>query len=299
MRLNTEVAKQSDHVCTITFDFQQNLPLPHLPIGDIFYMQQLWVYVFGVHSCGDNEVSMYCWPENTATRGSDEVISCLDDILSTLPEDVNTLCLHSDGCSGQNKNANVLRYLFTLVATGRFRSIRHTFPVTGHSFLPNDRDFGRTELKKSKNKRVYTTQQWMDKPFKPVDCSQSMFLDYDRHFSEIFKKAPKDVMKKSLEIRKARILEYSNTHAAEVWVKYTMSEEEKWRKFSILKRGAMPSLPVATKSTKYSSSVPVKPTKAADLKMLATKYVPDEFQAFYTSVLYADDVTSDTDVSVN
>ena len=139
-------------------------------------MQQLWLYVFGVHSCGDNQVSMYCWPESTAKRGSNEVISCLHHFLSALPRSVTNLYLYSDGCSGQNKNANVMQYLFTLVSMGRFRCIQHSFPVTGHSFLPNDRDFGCTELWKRKNERVYTPKQWMDiieiarvhKPFKTV-----------------------------------------------------------------------------------------------------------------------------------
>ena len=66
LRLNTDTAKQRDHIQMISFDFQQNLLLPHLPVGDLFYMQQLWVYVFGVYSCGDNTVMMYCWPETVA-----------------------------------------------------------------------------------------------------------------------------------------------------------------------------------------------------------------------------------------
>ena len=32
---NTEVAKRNNHVLTLTLDFQQNLPLPHLPVGDL------------------------------------------------------------------------------------------------------------------------------------------------------------------------------------------------------------------------------------------------------------------------
>ena len=91
---------------------------------------------------------MYCWPEVVAKRGSDEVISCLDHFLSQVPASVTTLSLHSDGHPGQNKNSNVMHYLFTLVSTGRFSKITHIFPVRGHSFLPNDRDFGRTEMKK-------------------------------------------------------------------------------------------------------------------------------------------------------
>ena len=52
---------------------------------------------------------------------------------------------------------------FSLVAEGNFKYIRHTFPVRGHSYLPNDRDFGRTEVSKRKNERVYTPEQWMSK----------------------------------------------------------------------------------------------------------------------------------------
>ena len=82
-----------------------------------------------IQSCGDNDVVMYCWPEIVGKRGSDEVISCLHDYLSKLPPGVMTLRLYSDGCGGRNKNINVLRYLFTLVAVGKFKHIRHTFPV--------------------------------------------------------------------------------------------------------------------------------------------------------------------------
>lgn len=69
IRLDMEMAKKNARICTMNFDFQQNLPLPHLPVGNLFYMQQLWVHVFGIHNCGD-DVTMYCWPETVAKRGS-------------------------------------------------------------------------------------------------------------------------------------------------------------------------------------------------------------------------------------
>jgi hypothetical protein len=48
LRTNTHLAKLNTHIATVTFDFQQNLPLPHIPVGEVFYMDQLWLYVFGV-----------------------------------------------------------------------------------------------------------------------------------------------------------------------------------------------------------------------------------------------------------
>ena len=152
LRSDTRLAKDSDHVACITFDFEQNFPLPSIPVGEVFYMHQLWLYVFGIHNCGSNDVHMYCWPETVAGRGSDEVVSCLLHYLNTLPENITTLNLYSDGCGGQNKNSNVMRFLFSLVQPGRFHEIQHHFPVRGHSFLPNDRDFGCTEARKRKTR---------------------------------------------------------------------------------------------------------------------------------------------------
>ena len=69
LRSDTRLAKESDHFACITFVFEQNFPLPSIPVGEVFYMHQLWLYVFGIHNCGSNDVRMYCWPETIAGRG--------------------------------------------------------------------------------------------------------------------------------------------------------------------------------------------------------------------------------------
>ena len=93
-----------------------------------------------MHECGSNRAVMYSWPEFIAGKGSNEVVSCLDNFFCSLPEEVTSLYLYSDGCPGQNKNLTVMQYLFTLVYTSRYKLIQHHFPVHGHSFLPNDKD---------------------------------------------------------------------------------------------------------------------------------------------------------------
>ena len=52
VRSDTRLTKQSKQIATISFDFEQNLPLQSLPVGEVFYMDQLWLYVLGVHNCG-------------------------------------------------------------------------------------------------------------------------------------------------------------------------------------------------------------------------------------------------------
>ena len=70
--------RTKDAVDMLTFDFQQNLPMPNLTHSDMFYSRQLWTYNFGVHDCVANRGYMFMWPETTAKRGS----SCLDTFLA-------------------------------------------------------------------------------------------------------------------------------------------------------------------------------------------------------------------------
>lgn len=93
------MAKENDNIACVSFNFEQNLPLPHIPTNDIFYLRQLWLYIFGVHDCGGNIGTMYAWPESVAHRGANEVVSCLDHYFKSL-EGIDTLMLFSDSCGG-------------------------------------------------------------------------------------------------------------------------------------------------------------------------------------------------------
>ena len=45
----TALSKRDPNIEVISFDFQQNLPLPVSPSGDVFYKIQLWTYNFCIH----------------------------------------------------------------------------------------------------------------------------------------------------------------------------------------------------------------------------------------------------------
>lgn len=89
----------------LCFDYQQNLPLPHVPAGDVFYKRQLWVYKFCMYSGKTGKSYFYMYDEVTAKKGKNEVISFLNHFFSTiLDRQVDTVYLFSDNCSTQNKN---------------------------------------------------------------------------------------------------------------------------------------------------------------------------------------------------
>ena len=47
-----------------------------------------------------------------------------------------------------------------IIQSTSIKVIDHKFMVSGHSYLPNDSDFGITEHKKVKAMEIYTPEQW-------------------------------------------------------------------------------------------------------------------------------------------
>lgn len=43
-------SKTDKEIELLSFDFQQNMTLPHIPCGDVFYKRQIWVYNFCIYS---------------------------------------------------------------------------------------------------------------------------------------------------------------------------------------------------------------------------------------------------------
>lgn len=62
-------AKANDEVEVISFDFQQNMALPVLPSGDVFYKRQLRVYNFTICSNKTGKSYCYMYDETTGKKG--------------------------------------------------------------------------------------------------------------------------------------------------------------------------------------------------------------------------------------
>ena len=114
-----------------------------IPTGIVFYMRQLWTYNLGGHNCSDESATMMMWPENMASRGADEIASCLLRYFQlNREEEKRHLIAYSDSCGGQNKNSTIVSLWLYLILIGRFDCIEHKFLLSGHTYLPVDPDFG-------------------------------------------------------------------------------------------------------------------------------------------------------------
>ena len=77
LKEDSALAKSNSDVLTITLDLQQSLPTPVLSTNVVFYKRQLWTYNLGIHNCGAETGHMHVWHEGVASRGSQEIASCI------------------------------------------------------------------------------------------------------------------------------------------------------------------------------------------------------------------------------
>ena len=70
-----------------------------------------------------------------AAKGPNDVISCLDHYVTSLPKEIDKLHLFADNCFSQNKNRYLIAYLRCLVNTPRshMNEVHLRFPIPGHS----------------------------------------------------------------------------------------------------------------------------------------------------------------------
>ncbi|GFN90271.1 organic cation transporter protein [Plakobranchus ocellatus] len=99
-------ALENNTHASAVFDVEVMLTNPKTVYGDAHYMCKLDTHNFTMYNCeSKKEVFRYLWPEYVASRGSNEVASCMFDYLSIMAErKVDKFSLLSDSCAEQHKN---------------------------------------------------------------------------------------------------------------------------------------------------------------------------------------------------
>lgn len=144
---SSQLPTSDESMCSM--DLQQVLSLPSLTHSQMFYSRQLSCYNLCVHVGDNNTGLMFLWHEGMSGRGGNEIASCVLKALSR-PEFTRKrkLTVWSDNCIGQNKNKMMVFLWIYLTITGKYDEINQKFLVSGHSFLPCDRDFAQIEKRK-------------------------------------------------------------------------------------------------------------------------------------------------------
>ena len=137
-----------------SFDFAQQVHYPSDPLqpGPIYFLTPRKCGIFCVCCEGVPQQVNYLIDEGMATsKGSDAVISYLHHFLGTYGLGEESVTLHCDNCSGQNKNRYMLFYFIWRTMRGLHRNINLNSMVVGHTKFAPDWCFG---LLKQKYRRT-------------------------------------------------------------------------------------------------------------------------------------------------
>lgn len=161
MNDDKELSKTDESLYVCSVDMQKALPFPILTVSDAYYKRNMYSYNVGVHEFKNETAYCYVWDETRASRGSQEISSCLKKHFDTCCRGKKHIIIYSDTCGGQNRNINVALSLMKYVESpeNSVEVIEQKFLVSGHSFLPNDRDFGAIEVA-AKKKQIFVPNDW-------------------------------------------------------------------------------------------------------------------------------------------
>lgn len=241
---------------------------------------------------------MYVWNESVASRGAQEIGSCLIKHFNVyIPNDTRRIILMSDSCSGQNRNIKmslILKHFLANWDHHELKTIEQHFYIPGYSYNSCDRSFGAIELQKRRTEDIFLPQHWINiikqakkkEPiFVVVEMTKEDFLS-SKTLKESIVNRKKGISGKKInwfQFQKI-IYEQENPFLLKV-VDY--GSENYVKTISIQKRGAIYNFQRQKLKFLFPNGRLISKEKYDDLQKLI-KNIPKQFHAFYSSLKYDD-----------
>lgn len=298
------VRDDSNNAEMFTFDLQRALELPSISTNEAFYRRQLWVYNLGIYDEKRDKAYMYIWNESIASRGAQEVTSCLlKHFQNFVPSETKLIILNSDSCGGQNRNIKttlMLKKCMDAWPHSALTSIEQRFFLSGHSYNSCDRCFGVIEKQKKRTEQILIPQHWInliaqakknEPKFTVVRMEREDFFSSKNLESAITnrKKAKNGEKVNWFTIQK--IINYRSNPFDMTFEKYSEPPLPPVH-ISIRKRGQQGKSTNSFSRLKlhslYTKSRPIKREKYKDLMKLL-EYISEEFWPFYQKLECCDD----------
>lgn len=102
----------------LTMDLQQLLLCPKSFSSAVYYKRKLAVHNFTMFDLASKEGYCYVWHEGEGGLESDEFASLIVAHLRTLPDTFESVILWSDGCTYQNRNAQLSSAIMSFMQSG-------------------------------------------------------------------------------------------------------------------------------------------------------------------------------------
>lgn len=295
----------------LVFDLEKVLETPKLASNRVYFSRQLSTYNLCIHDETQNRTYMYLWHEGIASKGPQEVASCLIyHMHNFIPSECKHLFLFSDSTGAQNRNIKVSAMLsHTLEKSQNLMSITQHFYRSGHSYNVCDRKFAIIEKKRKKVDTIYVPSEWKTlienakesaPKFHVVEMKSKDFFSCDQLMGQFCTNRKKTVDKSEINWFTFRKIAYKKGHPmnlffetyADVWAKYDERYEfkpDKTKLLSVAKKGIQSDefirfeLPIL-----YPDGRAIATNKKMDLLNLLD-LIPAEHRSFYTNLNNTDE----------
>lgn len=221
-----------------------------------------------------------------------------------LEENITSLYLWSDSCGGQNRNIKLCLLLkHILNQSPTLQCICMKFLVSGHSFLPNDSDFGDIEKALKYQQRLYTPQDYINvmkiarkkNPFIIHKMTKEDFIS-----SEVLEKnivnRKKDTIGGKINWLNVREIKLDKNSPYSIFFKFSYDEavyvevdikpKQKGKQREVFNLNNLPLL--------YSNGKPVSAPKLNDIRSIMN-LIPEADQGFYAPLVSSEEVVDDID----
>jgi len=188
------------------------------------------------------------------------------------------------------------------VATLPLESFTINYMQSGHSYLPNDADFGVIERCKKQAKDVYIPEHWMElirqarkhNPFKVIEMKSEDFVDLQRTSKQLVnrKKACDGSPVKWLQIQS---ICFTKQEPQIMMFKYVCDDDFEWTKVDLRRGGKMARCNTETVLLSPRGRKAIKKEKFEDLQSLKD-YIPPIYHTFYDSLFVKGSKNDDPDI---
>lgn len=258
---------------------KKTLPTPLLSNSKVYYLRQLWTYNLGVHNLVTGSGTMFMRSEHEASRGSQEIMSCLLKFIKNLPTNITHIDAFSDNAGGQNKNNNIIKFRCYVVSNTQIQSVDHRFLVSGHSFLECDQDFAVIEKTKRKCNRVFVPDDRSN-----VVAKSSRKFNVERMTQEDFKSIHPmtDLIRGNIKgVRKMQRLHFQKSSPPTLYYKETVNERMSFFKVDLKKSSGRP--PIIELPPLYTAPLKIKLAKYKNLIELLP-FIPPVHHSFFKAL---------------
>lgn len=189
-----ERAKVDGNFLAANFDLQQVLYLPISKRCELFYKRKLSCYNFTVYDLGSGEGTCYFWHEAIASRGANEIASCLHHfLLEADKKSVGEVVLFCDGCGGQNKNSILpAMFAYFIDHSVSVKCITLYFFETNHGQCEGDAMHSTIERAVKRSGDVFVPTQLAmiirlarRVPYKVIEVQRQLLMDWKQYSQKL------------------------------------------------------------------------------------------------------------------